>query len=127
MFLFDIIVASLGLYPIKTLGPILILNVYLIEFLLLQGAVKVMAKDLIRTRHQIEKFYKLKSQLQGVALRIQVHLHSFSLSIMLLQHLNIFYLLSISLPCVYHSLSSLALGFFRYNTYNVYRFLNIFA
>ncbi|KAJ9687991.1 hypothetical protein PVL29_013960 [Vitis rotundifolia] len=36
-----------------------------------QGAVKVMAKDLIRTRHQIEKFYKLKSQLQGVALRIQ--------------------------------------------------------
>lgn len=31
-----------------------------------------MAKDLIRTRHQIEKFYKLKSQLQGVSLRIQV-------------------------------------------------------
>ncbi|KAB2077146.1 hypothetical protein ERO13_A06G075400v2 [Gossypium hirsutum] len=27
--------------------------------------------DLIRTRHQIEKFYKLKSQLQGVSLRIQ--------------------------------------------------------
>ena len=40
--------------------------------LLLQGAVKVMAKDLVRTRHQIEKFYKLKSQLQGVSLRIQV-------------------------------------------------------
>ncbi|KAJ6711688.1 CHARGED MULTIVESICULAR BODY PROTEIN, partial [Salix purpurea] len=36
------------------------------------GAVRVMAKDLIRTRHQIEKFYKLKSQLQGVALRIQL-------------------------------------------------------
>ncbi|PIA65540.1 hypothetical protein AQUCO_00100795v1 [Aquilegia coerulea] len=35
------------------------------------GAVKVMAKDLIRTRHQVDKFYKLKSQLQGVALRIQ--------------------------------------------------------
>lgn len=31
-----------------------------------------MAKDLVRTRHQIEKFYKLKSQLQGVSLRIQV-------------------------------------------------------
>ncbi|KAL5706333.1 hypothetical protein ACHQM5_024517 [Ranunculus cassubicifolius] len=29
------------------------------------GAVKIMAKDLIRTRHQVEKFYKLKSQLQG--------------------------------------------------------------
>ncbi|KAK8535379.1 hypothetical protein V6N13_081518 [Hibiscus sabdariffa] len=40
-------------------------------FLFQVGAVKVMAKDLIRTRHQIEKFYKLKSQLQGVSLRIQ--------------------------------------------------------
>ncbi|KAK7411885.1 hypothetical protein VNO78_03328 [Psophocarpus tetragonolobus] len=35
------------------------------------GAVRVMAKDLVRTRHQVEKFYKLKSQLQGVSLRIQ--------------------------------------------------------
>ncbi|WOK96950.1 vacuolar protein-sorting-associated protein [Canna indica] len=35
------------------------------------SAVKVMAKDLIRTRHQITKFYALKSQLQGVSLRIQ--------------------------------------------------------
>lgn len=41
-------------------------------FISFQGAVKVMAKDLVRTRHQIEKFYKLKSQLQGVSLRIQV-------------------------------------------------------
>lgn len=31
-----------------------------------------MAKDLIRTRHQVTKFYGLKSQLQGVSLRIQV-------------------------------------------------------
>ncbi|KAG8081114.1 hypothetical protein GUJ93_ZPchr0007g4379 [Zizania palustris] len=36
-----------------------------------EGAVKVMAKDLIRTRHQITKFYQLKSQLQGVSLRVQ--------------------------------------------------------
>ncbi|KAH7283274.1 hypothetical protein KP509_35G069800 [Ceratopteris richardii] len=35
------------------------------------GAVRVMAKDLVRTRHQITKFYALKSQLQGVSLRIQ--------------------------------------------------------
>ncbi|KAK7363281.1 hypothetical protein VNO77_05417 [Canavalia gladiata] len=35
------------------------------------GAVRVMAKDLVRTRHQIEKFFKLKSELQGVSLRIQ--------------------------------------------------------
>ncbi|KAG7025885.1 Vacuolar protein sorting-associated protein 2-like 1 [Cucurbita argyrosperma subsp. argyrosperma] len=44
---------------------------FLDSICLFQGAVKIMAKDLIRTRHQIEKFYKLKSQLQGVALRIQ--------------------------------------------------------
>lgn len=43
---------------------------------LFQGAVRVMAKDLIRTRHQVEKFYKLKSQLQGVSLRIQVQFES---------------------------------------------------
>lgn len=42
------------------------------RYSLLQAAVKVMAKDLIRTRHQITKFYALKSQLQGVSLRIQV-------------------------------------------------------
>lgn len=35
------------------------------------GAVKVMAKDLVRTRHSITKFYALRSQLQGVSLRIQ--------------------------------------------------------
>nr|XP_043622689.1 vacuolar protein sorting-associated protein 2 homolog 1-like [Erigeron canadensis] len=35
------------------------------------GAVRILAKDLIRTRNQIEKFFKLKSQLQGVSLRIQ--------------------------------------------------------
>mmetsp|Transcript_4643 Transcript_4643/g.16632 ORF Transcript_4643/g.16632 Transcript_4643/m.16632 type:complete len:227 (+) Transcript_4643:232-912(+) len=35
------------------------------------AAVKVMAKDLVRTRHSITKFYALRSQLQGVSLRIQ--------------------------------------------------------
>ncbi|RWW69456.1 hypothetical protein BHE74_00022941, partial [Ensete ventricosum] len=45
----------------------------LVRYYLSQGAVKVMAKDLIRTRHQITKFYALKSQLQGVSLRIQVN------------------------------------------------------
>mmetsp|Transcript_6964 Transcript_6964/g.23110 ORF Transcript_6964/g.23110 Transcript_6964/m.23110 type:complete len:259 (-) Transcript_6964:153-929(-) len=35
------------------------------------GAVKVMAKDLVRTRHSITKFHALKSQLQGVSLRMQ--------------------------------------------------------
>jgi len=35
------------------------------------GAMKVMAKDLIRTRHSVTKFYGLKSQLQGVSLRVQ--------------------------------------------------------
>lgn len=35
------------------------------------GAMKVMAKDLIRTRHSVVKFQGLKSQLQGVSLRMQ--------------------------------------------------------
>eukprot|EP00916_Digyalum_oweni_P004664 GHVL01008210.1.p1 GENE.GHVL01008210.1~~GHVL01008210.1.p1 ORF type:complete len:272 (-),score=68.32 GHVL01008210.1:271-1008(-) len=35
------------------------------------GAVKVMAKDLVRTRFQIQKLYEFRSQLQGVALRLQ--------------------------------------------------------
>ena len=30
-----------------------------------------MANDLVRTRHSITKFYALKSQLQGVSLRMQ--------------------------------------------------------
>lgn len=35
------------------------------------GATRIMAKDLVRTRHSITKFYGLKSQLQGVSLRMQ--------------------------------------------------------
>ncbi|RZS09858.1 hypothetical protein BHM03_00040983 [Ensete ventricosum] len=51
------------------------------------AAVKVMAKDLIRTRHQITKFYALKSQLQGVSLRIQVN---FGFQIRLLGHYSLY-------------------------------------
>jgi len=36
------------------------------------GAVKVMAKSLIRARHNITKFYTIKSQLQAVSMRMQV-------------------------------------------------------
>lgn len=39
---------------------------------LLQDAVKVMAKSLIRNRHAVTKLHALKSQLQAVSLRIQV-------------------------------------------------------
>jgi Snf7 len=35
-------------------------------------ACKIMAKDLVRTRRHIQKFYQMKTQLQGIALRIQV-------------------------------------------------------
>jgi len=35
------------------------------------GAAKIMAKDLVRTRNQIQKFYKMKTQLQAVSLRMQ--------------------------------------------------------
>lgn len=39
----------------------------------LQSACKVMAKDLVRTRRYVQKFYQMKTQLQAVGLRIQVH------------------------------------------------------
>ncbi|CAG9329537.1 unnamed protein product [Blepharisma stoltei] len=35
------------------------------------SSVKVMAKDLVRVRKQIQKFYELKSQLQGLDFRLQ--------------------------------------------------------
>ncbi|KAG1226345.1 hypothetical protein G6F35_002959 [Rhizopus arrhizus] len=35
------------------------------------GACKVMAKDLVRTRRNVQKFYQMKTQLQAVGLRIQ--------------------------------------------------------
>jgi hypothetical protein len=41
-----------------------------------QSAAKIMAKDLVRTRSQITKFYQLKSHLQAVSLRMQVRLRS---------------------------------------------------
>lgn len=42
----------------------------------LQDAVKVMAKSLIRNRHAVTKLHGLKSQLQAVSLRIQVRWRS---------------------------------------------------
>jgi len=35
------------------------------------GAVKIMAKDLVRTRNNVTKFYKMRTELQAVSLRIQ--------------------------------------------------------
>jgi len=35
------------------------------------GAARIMAKDLVRTRQHVQKMYKMKTQLQAVALRIQ--------------------------------------------------------
>ncbi|KAL0633907.1 ESCRT-III subunit protein did4 [Maublancomyces gigas] len=35
------------------------------------GACKIQAKDLVRTRNYIQKFYQMKTQLQAVSLRIQ--------------------------------------------------------
>ncbi|KAJ2556837.1 ESCRT-III subunit protein did4 [Coemansia sp. RSA 1933] len=35
------------------------------------NAAKVMAKDLVRTRRYIQKFYQMRTSLQGVALRVQ--------------------------------------------------------
>ena len=36
------------------------------------GACKIQAKDLVRTRRYIEKFYAMRTQLQAISLRIQV-------------------------------------------------------
>lgn len=36
-----------------------------------QNACKIMAKDLVRTRRYIQKFYAMRTQLQAVSLRIQ--------------------------------------------------------
>ena len=38
------------------------------------GAARVMAKDLVRTRKYIQKFYQMRAQLQAVSLRIQVRI-----------------------------------------------------
>eukprot|EP01051_Picozoa_sp_SAG22_P012810 SAG22_NODE_1367_length_4592_cov_15.327436_2_plen_204_part_00 len=36
-----------------------------------QGAAKIMAKDLVRTRRHVTKFYQMKTHLQGVSLKLQ--------------------------------------------------------
>ena len=40
------------------------------------GACKIQAKDLVRTRRYIEKFYSMRSQLQKISLRLQVRVSS---------------------------------------------------
>lgn len=37
------------------------------------GACKIQAKDLVRTRRYIEKFYEMRSQLQKISLRLQTY------------------------------------------------------
>jgi charged multivesicular body protein 2A len=52
------------------------------SLLTLKNACKVQAKDLVRTRRYVQKFYQMKTQLQGVALRVQVrHRYLFSFNI----------------------------------------------
>ena len=36
-----------------------------------QEVVKIMAKDLVRTRKYVNKFFKMKAQLQAVSLKLQ--------------------------------------------------------
>lgn len=40
------------------------------------GAAKIQAKDLVRTRRYIDKFYGMRSQLQKISLRLQVRFRS---------------------------------------------------
>ena len=51
------------------------------------GAVKIQAKDLVRTRRYIQKFYQMRTQLQAISLRIQVRL---TRSLMLCLRLTLF-------------------------------------
>jgi charged multivesicular body protein 2A len=44
------------------------------------GACKIQAKDLVRTRRYIQKFYQMRTQLQAISLRIQVGILSLSCS-----------------------------------------------
>uniref|UniRef100_A0A7S4L792 Uncharacterized protein n=2 Tax=Guillardia theta TaxID=55529 RepID=A0A7S4L792_GUITH len=52
-----------GLYPS--------IDTIITAIVLFQGPVRVMAKDLVRTRAQITKFYQMKCQMQAVGLRLQ--------------------------------------------------------
>ncbi len=51
-----------------------------------QDAVKVMAKSLVRNRHAVTKLYGLKSQLQGVSLRIAVRTTAMRLRVLVLSY-----------------------------------------
>lgn len=75
-----------------------------------------MAKDLIRTRHQIEKFYKLKSQLQGVSLRIQVN------SSIILKQLFIALIPSV---CLFYVAEVMILGQYKLYLVIAYLYLNL--
>ena len=37
-----------------------------------QKTVRIMAKDLVRTRQYVTKFYEMRSQLQAISLRLEV-------------------------------------------------------
>jgi len=39
------------------------------------GPLRIQAKDLVRTRRYIQKFYQMRTQLQAISLRIQVRGH----------------------------------------------------
>ena len=53
------------------------------------GAVKIQAKDLVRTRRYIQKFYQMRTQLQAISLRIQVRQPFLLLSTSLLTSLRL--------------------------------------
>ena len=38
----------------------------------LQAAVKIMAKDLVRTRNHIKKFHMMRANVQGISLKLTV-------------------------------------------------------
>ena len=51
-----------------------------------QGSVRIMAKDLVRTRQYVTKFYQMRSQLQAVSLKLEVFLTCLFLLVLSLSH-----------------------------------------
>ena len=61
------------------------LSHFILVYYAVQGAVKIMAKDLVRTKAYITKFHNMRSQLQAVKLRMTVLFGGFYVVLISLQ------------------------------------------
>ena len=56
---------------ILLLSTVTLTRIFFLCLVLFQDAVKVMAKDLVRTRRYVKKFISLRANIQAVSLKIQ--------------------------------------------------------